>query len=91
MFNRDVCAKCGAIWGFDEIQLGRCFACGWPGNEDDDVDDVPEELSTSGFYMTTSEGNTAHITGDPDMPPETLDVLERMIDAAVKQAKGGEG
>lgn len=40
------CPNCGATWGFEEIERGRCFACGYvegdnPNYEEDDDDEPP--------------------------------------------------
>lgn len=43
------------------------------------------EPARTGFWYTTESGNTAHIQGDPDMPQETLDMLDKMIDAAIRK------
>ncbi len=36
--NQD-CPNCPAIWGVDEMQEERCFACGYPDHEEEDDDD----------------------------------------------------
>lgn len=44
-----VCPRCNAIWGMDEVDRNRCYACGWPEEEiygDDDWptdDELPDE------------------------------------------------
>lgn len=44
----DFCLNCGVIWGMDEINDGRCKACGWregdPLDIDDGYDDERDEL-----------------------------------------------
>ncbi len=41
------------------------------------------------FEITTEQGNTAMIKGDPNMPEATRKALAAMIDAAVKAANAG--
>jgi len=44
----EMCPNCLAIWGFDEIERGRCYACGWPDVEEPD-DDLPESDADDAF------------------------------------------
>ncbi len=41
-------------------------------------------MTRKGFF-TQVDGHTVHVQGDPDMPPETFNALERMIRAAIAQ------
>lgn len=40
MNPRTYCANCNAIWGIDEIDRGKCAACGW--RVGDPVKGMPE-------------------------------------------------
>lgn len=46
--------------------------------------DVP-----AGFWSQTSEGNTIHVLGDPNMDQATLDALGKAADLAIRQYGGG--
>lgn len=45
--------------------------------------DAPAEHK--GFWVTTPDGNTMHVHGDPNMSEETLSALQHMMELAVKQ------
>lgn len=41
------CPNCQCVWGFDEIQFGECYACGYPNHDednDDDCDEIPGDI-----------------------------------------------
>ena len=42
------CPCCGALWGFEELEEGHCWSCGWPEErcDDDETDDYP--MATKG-------------------------------------------
>lgn len=31
--DEEYCPTCGAIWGWEEREWGRCYACGYPDDE----------------------------------------------------------
>jgi glutamine synthetase len=51
---------------------------------------MPGSPSHVHFEITTEQGNTVMIKGDPKMPEATRKALAAMIDAAVKAANAGE-
>ncbi len=50
---------------------------------------------SKGFYIKTKKGNVAHVLADENMPEETLNAIEKMIDTAyhrkICKYCGGEG
>lgn len=38
-FYQGICPNCGAVWSMDEIDLERCYACGYPEETGDWEDD----------------------------------------------------
>ena|SRR6185369_1039038 len=93
----DSCPNCGAMWGFEEIEVGRCFACGYVegDNPDYEEDDEYEELASAAFgghkdVWIEVDGHQQRVLGDPNMSEETKQALAKMIKAVTKAVENGD-
>lgn len=37
------CPNCGAVWGLEEMEWQKCFGCGYPDSNDEDLEDFGED------------------------------------------------
>ncbi len=42
------CPNCSAVWGADEIEESKCYACGYP--DIDDTEDLDDDWDDDEFW-----------------------------------------